>query len=512
MDIQNLSRSAPVAFIGKELASLGGRSVVLIRNLSMPAIAILTLALAVLAGVAYIFRNMSRTQVEKEGSSSILEQEPFLPAVEESLPLVLDPKPLLSMEGKQVTLALGSLFNDAVSIAFDELVEQPASRQLSPQLPSSPLLEEREEPRPMHLDESLSRSFRKDPESISPELLLKELEQSILSQKNGKEALLHDSTSDDERELSDSISEGEWLLNQLKDLSASRQQLNRSVFTPGLDLSAAIHLERSPFEPQQDLSDSWAIVGTDADRAQSLINEGKEILNRVLNGEDLEAFIAEIKNSNQGMHQASVIHWFLMSIAKQKGQDFDEGSFICKDPDGKLTQFLTAIATPRVSSHLKGVADAQHYGIDMHIEYEQYNHKRHLLVAAIDQDQLGGKRVFIKPENYGVTTWFDLYGHSIEYIESLERKIKGGDDADNFRKERVPQDLLKEFSKIIGKQPGIIAEAKKFGVSAMHGFVKGNADYQQFQQKLEELGDVDVRFGREIVIDNLAELVALQTE
>ncbi|MBA3724851.1 MAG: hypothetical protein H0W89_08325, partial [Candidatus Levybacteria bacterium] len=231
--------------------------------------------------------------------------------------------------------------------------------------------------------------------------------------------------------------------------------------------------------------------------------------------------------------------WALMAIAKEKGEEFEEGSFICKDENGickdengickdetgNLTTFLIALASTRPSSHLKGVASAQHYGIDV-VPTEHYflpEHKRHVLLASIYTPELG-RRIFIKPENFGVSTSFDALGHAVEYIQSLGRKMNpslfGSDDAENYRKERVPQDLLKEFKDILNDLDEDVTpynDAKKFGVSAMYKFTKERIGtnhlshsvtdkMKQFQIKLEGMGNPEVRIGREVIIDNLEDI------
>lgn len=180
---------------------------------------------------------------------------------------------------------------------------------------------------------------------------------------------------------------------------------------------------------------------------------------------------------------------------------------------------MKALAYPRISSHLKGVAEDKHYGIDV-IPTESCFlpcEKKHVLIASIDHPLLG-RRVFIKPENFGLKTYADIMGHTLEYIHSLGRKMApstfGSDEDGNNRKERIPQDLLEEYKEILNKinKSQNYPETAKLGIWAMYDFlasykmeeslsIETRTEIVDFKNKLVNMDHFDIRIGREVIID-----------
>ncbi|CAF0941676.1 unnamed protein product [Didymodactylos carnosus] len=238
--------------------------------------------------------------------------------------------------------------------------------------------------------------------------------------------------------------------------------------------------------------------------------------------------------------------WFYYAIAVNRDQTFVEGTFTVvskeeKDSDiDSLLAYLIRFGTARISSHFTALAkllhqQRAHYGLDMP---ELPADKKTILFGKINQMK---SNIFIKPENAGfdisksLKSWTklkELMKHSHEYILCRLRKraakmkdgrVKtylvrnyGTDDEENYRKERVPNAVLKQYEKIIKKTASSKAvynrqmkEAEAYGIQKMYEDVEqlesskfvSQSEVIQFLKTINDTYDyINYRFGREVIL------------
>ncbi|MEM7382905.1 MAG: hypothetical protein AAF400_01105 [Bacteroidota bacterium] len=107
---------------------------------------------------------------------------------------------------------------------------------------------------------------------------------------------------------------------------------------------------------------------------------------------------------------------FLFLKAKNKKQQFAEGTYVLSDDEGKLFKALKPIGYERSSSHSIGMKEKQskHYGIDLPVGETLHSNKRHLLFFSFegyDQQQ----KLFLKPENHGLEIPSNFVRHVVEF-------------------------------------------------------------------------------------------------
>lgn len=207
----------------------------------------------------------------------------------------------------------------------------------------------------------------------------------------------------------------------------------------------------------------------------SRINTGKRVLNTLFNTTH------EVKNTPQ---DAQAIIWALFSLAEEKEQAFQEGIFVVEDPERRLFKYLTGQggAYNRISTHYKKFKDAsQEYGADVSYEgkFELPEGKGTMLVGYLADRGV----VYIKPENYGLGTWYNWTMHAVETVGSVARKVApsvfGSNDQHGFRKEHIPADVLKMWNNTVTtlQQSEFITQdeaqeaaalGKKYGICAMY--------------------------------------------
>jgi|GEM_PF-5124313 len=219
------------------------------------------------------------------------------------------------------------------------------------------------------------------------------------------------------------------------------------------------------------------------------------------------------------------IIWYLYEEAAQKGEGFDEGTFILKDPDFRLFNTLLqyvklcdpttwekekyhseCYAYCRASSHLKEYYTAtnqeklHHYGIypSMKGLTPLPAHKQHIFFGMVDPKK---QLIFIKPENAGLSTQ-EITRHIAELARSIAVKAIGSqyDDAPNFRKERVPSALRKAF---IAACPQEKLKFEGLGIQHMVqiGLMHENKKLQQLARECHVRYDhIPLRMGREVII------------
>ncbi len=266
-------------------------------------------------------------------------------------------------------------------------------------------------------------------------------------------------------------------------------------------------------------------------QAGILINQGKELINAVLNDN-----ITKVSNNPaEAEKQMTALTWALMDHALKHNQGYDEGTFAIKDSAAKLHSFLMTHpgCYSRPSTHYVGRSPKSHHGIDVFSNQMPAN-KRTLLFELITQ-QDGSTLLFIKPENFSadLTIPYDAVMHGYEVIVAQYNKVfqPGSDDLPNMRKERVPVESLKAFEEILKqleendfkkmnanlfKNPIFQTEnpmknAKLYGIAFMKAYVDAvsqleilpaSLDMTRFNKSLAGLDHLDQRTGREVFIES----------
>lgn len=263
-----------------------------------------------------------------------------------------------------------------------------------------------------------------------------------------------------------------------------------------------------------------------------------------------------IPNKTQDEYLESIvaIMWYLYSQAINKDQGFTEGAFVIEDKDFKLYNYLMGyvkkvnpsitgtikdqartsadnpFAYSRISSHYK-LEQKSHrqYGIDMRLDKNSEAlpllpiGKRHLVFGIIDESK---KLIYLKPENYGIYSLYEKAMHGKEFIvargvkllpsmksilsdpwyKSFEEYI-GTDDDPLYRKERVPQEFIIEFEKIINKHcitkekgKKIISEAMQKGIKRVFGLQPRSILLNLIQKLDADFDYLYYRTGREIIL------------
>ena len=232
-----------------------------------------------------------------------------------------------------------------------------------------------------------------------------------------------------------------------------------------------------------------------------------------------------------------IINYFF-ALAIYKDQPFHEGTFMLHYPKARnvfeffheLKDASTPVGYQRRCSHLRGFnLEDQTFGVDVPRLPENKSTVLHILV---NSDDRGYDSVFVKPENYGTKTFWDLFAHAgelfytqakkphVQAIVPVLRRLVGTDQEEGFRKERIPQrvvDLYEKALAILGKNEDegkfLIGEAKKFGISFIAQQLEQlvsilrethNPYYTQIETILKEATEgydkVKLRIGQEVVL------------
>ncbi len=287
---------------------------------------------------------------------------------------------------------------------------------------------------------------------------------------------------------------------------------------------------------------------------------------RILNGQQLMRSILRdpsfrpSPDPKEFQNHLANITWFLMyAWGLQKKRGATEAAFVIEN-GSKLYEFVKASRSsyPRASSHFIGrspandgyssylVKSSMHHGIDIE-EGLLPAVKRTILFEMVDSPsfnhnpKIPGQVLFFKPENWG--TQGTLFQHSLEYVESVQKKRRGEgeDDALGVQKERVPDNAKKAFTALLSHIQAQIAiyapslkslnpeifdlktafdKAKLWGIAYMHAFISGleshaqcpadfNAATESLKAIMAPLAHPDRQTGRELYITakELEELV-----
>ena len=244
-------------------------------------------------------------------------------------------------------------------------------------------------------------------------------------------------------------------------------------------------------------------------------------------------FLAQMKQNPNGYTDAiKKLMVTFYGIAQQKGQGFEEGTFVIEDPQGILFTFLRQHpqANQRTSSHFAdrfpksvtaGIANTQGYGIDInfpnnsiesgyemgHILFNQFVHK-------------GKSYTFIKPEHWGIG-YMQVPGHAWEFVTAQANKAiyPARDDAPTFRKERIPQTIKKLWENLVATSKLDKKQQEEFkivgienkggsGIWKMRDLIEEHKNkfdektVKEFNDAIakEQYDNLDVRKGREVII------------
>ena len=209
------------------------------------------------------------------------------------------------------------------------------------------------------------------------------------------------------------------------------------------------------------------------DFAKDNIQRGYGLLQTILDGNH----DGLTDRQTDGLDVVAVM-WALYDAAAQKGQAYDQGSFMVEDRDGHLFQFLLGNheAVARHSSHLhkaSRLTQAGHYGIDIlgryqpgertwtphsddHPNFVQQNilpaQKGTILFIPMAADSRIGlevRHVFIKMEDHGLRTWHGYANHAWDFITGTLLKLKGGQEV--ARKERIDPRFTQAYQAMLEK-------------------------------------------------------------
>ena len=178
------------------------------------------------------------------------------------------------------------------------------------------------------------------------------------------------------------------------------------------------------------------------------------------------------KTHDQHAQSARALLWFYYALGVHKKQSFSEGTFVVQDSeDYAIFAFLNGCskAYKRPSTHFKTYSkfakkqglDETQRGIDI-TGLPPCTYKRTVLFGQVDSER---HLIFIKPEKYGLSTWWDYAMHSVDCAASLGRKwyylqfLLGSDDDAGNKKDRIPQKLKNDYSILVKKleQQGLLS-------------------------------------------------------
>ncbi len=265
---------------------------------------------------------------------------------------------------------------------------------------------------------------------------------------------------------------------------------------------------------------SWLGENPPAD-ATNIIEDGVRRINAILDPN--QSYILASLSPEEHKNWVRSIVFAFWHKAFEMQSDFKEGSFVIIGAEDKIINFLMCENTSRnyyrrVSSHLKQTSDSFfHYGLDLDFPKDK---------GTILFFQYGlrdrSKATFIKPENYGTYKLDDIVEHFREWLHSVQVRSSGSKENDinpDYRKERVPVDLLNMYKNVVNtlpiddtKKENFISDSKKFGIAAMAKHLASLADkapYDQFLKELKGLGipeanwHLEYRVGKEVIINLL---------
>lgn len=198
--------------------------------------------------------------------------------------------------------------------------------------------------------------------------------------------------------------------------------------------------------------------------AEAFRIHGEALLKKILSGASAEKTV----------YDRTSLMWALMYRAVKKGQGFEEGAYVIRDPAKRLFDYLVSCEGhySRASSHPMGnqcngvnwqshfIETATQHAINIE---GQPARKSTIVFDLIDKGKFGEvPGIYIKPENHATDSLMAMFWHSIEYIKARQnKKVVGADDMPNMRKERIPHAEKKLFEKIAEQCSRCIEEVNK---------------------------------------------------
>ena len=143
--------------------------------------------------------------------------------------------------------------------------------------------------------------------------------------------------------------------------------------------------------------------------------------------------------------------WHNMSRSQtEQGKGFGEGMFVFEDPDYRIHDFFAATATPRASTHFKGVRLTS-YGMDIVQDHRTGLPGGHQTMHFGKRLTLDPKKqyTFMKPESWGTESLGQIAGHGGSYLLSLATHLLGYTTQVGQYKEHTPKSIRNAFLKLI---------------------------------------------------------------
>jgi hypothetical protein len=272
--------------------------------------------------------------------------------------------------------------------------------------------------------------------------------------------------------------------------------------------------------------------------AQEWITKGQTLIKSILQGSHKPP-----SDLNISQEELTSIGWFLMYMAIQKKQGFEEGTFMLMDPEERLFNYLenSKGVFKRASSHFVGRSpdnddlsslifkSAKHSGLDILTGLLPAD-KRTLDFALIDLRNSKQKLLYAKFENFSpnmsTANGYDFLMHGVEFIkaQATKRLQKGGDDLPGMQKERVPDNTKDAFGKVVDflvksqsnptpfKLDTAKKEAQLWGIAYMYDLIENlkkdpiiknpnlKKAIEDFDSTIKNLDNFEFRTGREVFI------------
>jgi hypothetical protein len=152
-------------------------------------------------------------------------------------------------------------------------------------------------------------------------------------------------------------------------------------------------------------------------RASALVEEGKKFLTLLRGG------LLQAPTGEQRRNYIVPLTWYLMSRACEQGEWFVDGMFVFEDPGHTVTNFFSSVASRRLSSHYHGRVMGSNFGIDQPTGLP--SGCRTVLFGALNVLNAGGEWMFLKPEDHGTESCFELSLHAVDYCLHLSRTCLG---------------------------------------------------------------------------------------
>lgn len=243
---------------------------------------------------------------------------------------------------------------------------------------------------------------------------------------------------------------------------------------------------------------------------KKIIDDGKAIIS--------DLCLRDFTRNPASLYEARAVIWHLFASSVSYGHGFAEGTWVicgkkevlekitsffmsANDPNGLVAAIKNRIITDkkrRISSHF-GEWKAKHYGIDVS---DLPLGKKHILFSSpVDLPGCQGEqKIYLKIENYGVSTFTDFIFHTKEYIGLEDRRHQ------YFRKEKVPHSIKKiwlQYAPLIGIKAHDIQQGLKLGICKMKALL---ATVPAHLSVAEPLHQAVVHYhhqakGNEVVID-----------